>query len=243
MNVDCCLPAPCRPQLTIPGARRLRRLRSHFGSSPVTVLARTWLTRRGRAPVFLPNSNSTASPSGRVGTLPCRADQVMVQHREVVHRAGDMAGSRGGIGCDARQQQPQDPASSWAEASTSSQPRWERRDWNCAGKIACGTAGQGTPDVALLLAAAVQRPLGQRRQGPMGTARIPVDSVLSPRWETERETTPGPSWPVGGARAPAAKQSTQDLIELAECGVAVCFPAGFNLAEAKRSLMFHRARR
>jgi hypothetical protein len=84
------------------------------------------------------------------------------------------------------------------------------------------------------------------RQGPMGTARSPVVSVLDPRWDTERETTPGPSGPVGTGEGTSSEaidlESLHDLIELAECGAAVCFPAGFNLAEAKRSLMFHRAR-
>ena len=93
------------------------------------------------------------------------------------------------------------------------------------------------------------------RQGPMGTARSPVDSVLFPRWETERETTPGPSGPAGTGEGtsseavdhegqlPVDLEVLQDLIELAECGAAVCFPAGLNLAEAKRSLMLQRARR
>ena len=84
------------------------------------------------------------------------------------------------------------------------------------------------------------------RQGPMGTARSPVVSVLDPRWDTERETTPGPSGPVGTGEGTSSEaidlESLHDLIELAECGAAVCFPAGFNLAEAKQSLMFHRAR-
>ena len=44
--------------------------------------------------------------------------------------------------------------------------------------------------------AAKQRPLRQPMQGPMGTARTPVDFVLFPRWETECETTPGPSGPA-----------------------------------------------
>ena len=93
------------------------------------------------------------------------------------------------------------------------------------------------------------------RQGPMGTARSPVDSVLFPRWETERETTPGPSGPAGTGEGtsseavdhegqlPVDLEVLQDLIELAECGAAVCFPAGLNLAEAKRRLMLQRARR
>jgi hypothetical protein len=84
------------------------------------------------------------------------------------------------------------------------------------------------------------------RQGPMGTARSPVVSVLDPRWDTECETTPGPSGPVGTGEGTSSEaidlESLHDLIELAECGAAVCFPAGFNLAEAKRSLTFHRAR-
>ena len=94
--------------------------------------------------------------------------------------------------------------------------------------------------------AAKQRPLRQPMQGPMGTARTPVDFVLFPRWETECETTPGPSGPVGTGEGTSSEaidlESLHDLIELAECGAAVCFPAGLNLAEAKRSLMFHRAR-
>ena len=85
------------------------------------------------------------------------------------------------------------------------------------------------------------------RQGPMGTARSPVDSVLDPRWETERETTLGPSGPAETGEGTSSEavdfDFLQDLIELAECGTAVCFPAGFNLAEAKRIVMFHRARR
>ena len=84
------------------------------------------------------------------------------------------------------------------------------------------------------------------RQGPMGTARSPVVSVLDPRWDTERGTTPGPSGPVGTGEGTSSEaidfESLRELIELAESGAAVCFPAGFNLAEAKRSLMSHRAR-
>ena len=85
------------------------------------------------------------------------------------------------------------------------------------------------------------------RQGPMGTARSPVVSVLDPRWDTECETTLGPSGPVGTGEGTSSEaidfESLRELIELAESGAAVCFPAGFNLAEAKQSLMFHRARR